>query len=49
MIEKIDKTLHLKVELNTKDDCNIIGIEYYLHDTELQKKALISTKLQNNI
>ena len=38
MIEKIDKTLHLKVELNTKDDCNIIGIEYYLHDTELQRK-----------
>ena len=38
MIEKIDKILHLKVELNTKDDCNIIGIEYYLHDTELQRK-----------
>lgn len=38
MIEKIDKILHLKVELNTKDDCNIIDIEYYLHDTELQRK-----------
>lgn len=38
MIEKIDKILHLKIELNTKDDCNIIGIEYYLHDTELQRK-----------
>ena len=49
MIEKIDKILRLKVELNTKDDYNIIGIEYYLHDTELQKKTTISTKLQNNI
>ena len=38
MIEKIDKILHLKIELNTKDDCNIIGIEYYLHDTDLQRK-----------
>ena len=38
MIEKIDKILHLKIELNTKDDYNIIGIEYYLHDTELQRK-----------
>ena len=38
MIEKIDKILHLKIELNTKDDCNIIGIEYYSHDTELQRK-----------
>lgn len=38
MIEKIDKILHLKIELNTKDDCNIISIEYYLHDTELQRK-----------
>ena len=38
MIEKIDKILHLKVELNTKDDYNIIDIEYYLHDTELQRK-----------
>lgn len=38
MIEKINKILHLKIELNTKDDYNIIGIEYYLHDTELQRK-----------
>jgi hypothetical protein len=38
MIEKIDKILHLKIKLNTKDDYNIIGIEYYLHDTELQRK-----------
>lgn len=30
--------MHLKIELNTKDDYNIIGIEYYLHDTELQRK-----------
>lgn len=38
MIEKIDKILHLKIELNTKDDCNIIGIEYYLHDTKIQRE-----------
>lgn len=38
MIEKIDKILRLKVELNTKDDYNIIGIEYYLHDTKIQRK-----------
>lgn len=38
MIEKIDKILHLKVELETKDNYNIIDIEYYLHDTELQRK-----------
>lgn len=37
MIEKIDKTLHLKVELETKDNYNIIGIEYYLYDTEVQR------------
>lgn len=35
MIEKINKILRLKVELETKDNYNIIGIEYYLHDTKI--------------
>ena len=30
--------MHLKIELNTKDDYNIIGIEYYLHDTKIQRE-----------
>lgn len=38
MIEKIDKTLHLKLELETKDSYNIIGIEYYLYDNEMQRE-----------
>lgn len=38
MIEKIDKTLHLKLELEDKIDYNIIGIEYYLYDNETQKE-----------
>lgn len=38
MIEKIDKTLHLKVELKTKNSYNIIGIEYYLYDTEVKRE-----------
>lgn len=38
MIEKIDKTLHLKVELEDKIGYNIIGIEYYLYDTEVKRK-----------
>lgn len=38
MIEKIDKTLHLKLELEDKIDYNIIGIEYYLYDNEAQKE-----------
>lgn len=38
MIEKIDKTLHLKVELEDKIGYNIIGIEYYLYDTEVKRE-----------
>ena len=38
MIEKIDKTLHLKVELEDKIGYNIIGIEYYLYDTEMKRE-----------
>ena len=38
MIEKIDKTLHLKLELEDKIGYNIIGIEYYLYDTETQRE-----------
>ena len=36
-MEKINKTLHLNVKLNTKDNYNIIRIEYYLYDTEVQR------------
>lgn len=38
MIEKIDKTLHLKLELEDKIGYNIIGIEYYLYDTEIKRE-----------
>ena len=37
MIEKIDKILRLKVTLEDKIGYNIIGIEYYLYDTEVQR------------
>lgn len=37
MIEKIDKILHLKIELEDKIGYNIIGIEYYLYDTEVKR------------
>lgn len=38
MIEKIDKTLHLKVKLKDKIGYNIISIEYYLYDTEIKRE-----------